>query len=107
MNHAPTHEEAETAVLARMAASRIALLEAISTPPEVPAVHGPTRHPAASFVAALADAPRVTLILALCVSAVVLGPRRTVGIAGRSGVTAWVGSSMRKLIHTAVSADRG
>ena len=107
MNRVPTHEEVERAVLSRMAASRIALLEANGTPPAVPAARGPTRHPTASFVAAVADAPRVMLILALCVSAIVLGPRRTIGIVGRSGITAWVGSSVRKLVHTAGSADRG
>jgi hypothetical protein len=107
MNHGPTHEEAERAVLSRMAASRVALLKANRSARMIAAAHGQTRHPAAGFVAALAAAPRVTLVLALCVSAIVLGPRRTVGIAGRSGIAAWLGGSMRKLVHTAVSTDRG
>ncbi|MGA7778358.1 MAG: hypothetical protein WCA85_11700 [Paraburkholderia sp.] len=106
MNRALTHEEAETAILSRMAASRMALLETNSTPPINPAAKGQPRLAAASFLSALADAPRVTLVLALCVSAIVLGPARTVGIAGRSGTTALLGGSVRKLVHTALSASR-
>jgi hypothetical protein len=46
----------------------------------------------------MTEAPRVTLLLALCLGAVILGPRRTFVIAGRSGITAWLGSSVRKVI---------
>jgi hypothetical protein len=102
MNHAPGDDETETAILLRMAASRAALLAANSTPPSVPAVHGQMRSPAAGLIASLADAPRVTLLLALCVSAIVLGPGRTIGIASRSGIAAWLGDTVRKVIHKAV-----
>jgi hypothetical protein len=107
MNRATIHEETEAAILLRMARSRAALLATNRRAPALPTAPGQTGRAAASVIAALKDAPRVTLILALCVSAIVLGPRRTVGIASRSGVAAWVGGSVRKLIHTAVSADRG
>ncbi|MFL9960288.1 hypothetical protein PQR02_03935 [Paraburkholderia sediminicola] len=98
MNRVMTCKEAEAAILARMAASRVALLEANSTPTDVSVARRQTRLPAATFVGAMAEAPRVTVVLALCVGAIILGPRRTVAIAGRSGVAAWVGGSVRKLV---------
>jgi hypothetical protein len=98
MNRVATNNEAETAILLRMEESRTALLAANSTPPSVPAVLGQTRPPAVGLIASLADAPRVTLLLALCVGAIVLGPRRTVGIAGRSGIAAWLGGTVRKAV---------
>ncbi|KAA1007680.1 hypothetical protein FVF58_23450 [Paraburkholderia panacisoli] len=97
MNRALTCKEAEAAILARMAASRVALLEANSTPTDVSVARRQIRLPAASFVGAMTQAPRVTAVLALCVGAIILGPRRTVAIASRSGIAAWVGSSVRKL----------
>jgi len=102
MNRVATNNEAETAILLRMAESRKALLAANSTPPSVPAVLGQTRPPAVGLIASLADAPRVTLLLALCVGAIVLGPRRTVGIAGRSGIAAWLGGTVRKAVLKSV-----
>jgi hypothetical protein len=102
MNRVATNSEAETAILLRMAESRTALLAANSTPPSVPAVLGQTRPPAVGLIASLADAPRVTLLLALCVGAIVLGPRRTVGIAGRSGIAAWLGGTVRKAVLKSV-----
>ncbi|MFM0512830.1 hypothetical protein [Paraburkholderia sp. RL17-373-BIF-A] len=102
MNQVPTNSEAEAAILLRMAESRTALLAANSTPSSVPAVHGQTRPPAVGLIASLADAPRVTLLLALCVGAIVLGPRRTIGIVSRSGITAWLGGTVRKVILKSV-----
>lgn len=96
MNRAPIHEEAEAAILARMAASRAALLEANSPPTGVSVARRQTSLPA-TFVSAIAETPRVATLLALCVGAIILGPRRTLAIAGRSGAAAWVGSSVRKL----------
>ena len=100
MSRASTDREAETAILLRMATSRAALLAANCTPPSVPAVHGRTRSPAVDVIASLADAPRVTLLLALCVGTIVLGPRRAFVIVGRSGITAWLGGTVRKVIQT-------
>jgi hypothetical protein len=87
MNRALNDKEAELAILQRMAISRAALLAANSTPPSVRAVHGQTWSPAANLIALLADAPRVTLMLALCVGAIVLGPRRTIVIVITSTTT--------------------
>ncbi|MFM0736441.1 hypothetical protein PQQ51_04210 [Paraburkholderia xenovorans] len=96
MNHEPIPNETESAILLRMAASREALLVANRTPPSVPVVRGQTRPAVATLVTSLAEAPRVTLLLALCVSAIVLGPRRTIGVAGRSGIATWLGGTVRK-----------
>ena len=102
MNHGRTSREAQAAILLRMAASREALLVANRAPSAVPAVRGQTRSAAASMVTSLAEAPRVTLLLALFVGAIVLGPRRTVAIAGRSGITAWLSVAARKAIARSV-----
>jgi len=98
MNRETTNTPAETAILARMAESRVALLAANSTPPAVPGGHKQSRSSASSLMASLAAAPRVTLVLALCVGAIVLGPRRTIGIVSRSGITAWLGGTVRKVV---------
>ncbi|RFU48934.1 hypothetical protein [Paraburkholderia sp. DHOC27] len=105
MNHTSPHEIAEAAILARMSASRIALLDANRLPVVTPGSKGQAR-PAATVLAALRDAPRVTLLVALGVSAIVLGPRKAVSIAGRAGAAAWLGSSARKLVQ-AVSVQQG
>jgi hypothetical protein len=102
VTRAPTTREAETAILLRMAESRTALLAATSAPPSVPAVRGQTWSPAVGLIASLADAPRVTLLLASCVGAIVLGPRRTFGIVSRSGIHAWLGGTVRKVILRSV-----
>jgi|1186.fasta_scaffold1206579_2 hypothetical protein len=96
MNRAPFRDEAEAAILARMAASRAALLEANRTTAGVSAARRQTSLPA-TFVSAIAETPRVATLLALGVGAIILGPRRTLAIAGRSGAAAWVGSSVRRL----------
>jgi hypothetical protein len=102
MNRGRNSKEAQSAILLRMAESREALLIANRTPPSVPAVRGQGRSSAASVVATLSETPRVTLLLALCVAAIVLGPRRTVGIVGRSGITAWLSVAARKAIANGV-----
>jgi hypothetical protein len=102
MKHATENKIAENATLMRMAQSRTALLAANSMPPPVMVASHRSRLPAPSILAPLADAPRVTLLLALCVGAIVLGPRRTLGIAGRSGIASWVGSNVRKAVLGAI-----
>lgn len=102
MNNGHHSREAQAAILLRMAASREALLAANRAPAAVPPVRGQARSSAASVMTALGEAPRVTLLLALCVGAIVLGPRRTVGIVSRSGITAWLGVAARKAIAKSV-----
>ncbi|MCP2091084.1 UNVERIFIED_ORG: hypothetical protein J2Y81_007171 [Paraburkholderia sediminicola] len=100
MTRTGNHKEAENAVLMRMAKSRAALLAVNRVPPAVPVAGRRTRSPATDVLASLADAPRVTLLLALCVGTIVLGPRRAFVIVGRSGITAWLGGTVRKVIQT-------
>lgn len=103
MNRASDDNKAETEILTRMAASRAALLVANHTVLlSVPVSRGQTRPPAAGLMASLADAPRVTLLLALCVGAIALGPRRTLRIVGRSGITALLAGAARKVVTRAV-----
>ncbi|PRY04055.1 hypothetical protein [Paraburkholderia sp. BL25I1N1] len=99
MNRTVSIREAETAILLRMAETRAGLLLANSLPPSTPSIRGQTRSPALGLVVSLTEAPRVTLLLALCVGAIVLGPRRTVVVAGRSGITAWLGGTVRKVLR--------
>jgi hypothetical protein len=97
VNRVSTYRESEAAILLRMAESRTALLEANNLAGQISVTRGHPKASGANFVAALVGAPRVALLLAFCVGAIVLGPRRTIGIAGRSGVAAWVAASARKL----------
>jgi hypothetical protein len=103
MNRASDANKAESEILTRMAASRAALLVANHTAPaSVPVSRGRSRPPAASLMTSLADAPRVTLLLALCIGAIALGPHRTLRIVGRAGITAWLAGTARKVIAQAV-----
>ena len=98
MTRTPGDREIETAILTRMADSRATLLAANRTSSAIPAIRKQWRLPANSLIGALADAPHVALLLALCVGAIVIGPRRTIGIVGRSGVTALLKSAPRKVL---------
>ncbi|MFM0239795.1 hypothetical protein [Paraburkholderia phytofirmans] len=99
MKRAISNKDQETAILMRMADSRAALVEANSTPRPISGSRELNRSPAAGILASLADAPHVSLVLALSVGAIAFGPRRLVGIAARSGITAWLG----RTIHQAIS----
>jgi hypothetical protein len=103
MKHPSDGNKAETEILTRMAASRAALLVANHPArPSVPVSRGQTRLPAPSLMTSLADAPRVTLLMALCVSAIAFGPRRTLRIAGRWGITTLLAAAARKVIAPSV-----
>jgi hypothetical protein len=87
------HENVRTAMLQHMAVSRSALLQAnrLAVSPRSSAV---TRGFATSVVS-LVEAPHVALLLALVAGGIILGPRRTIRIAGRSGLTAWIARNVR------------
>jgi hypothetical protein len=99
MNRDRKDNETETAIRRRMAASRETLLAANRPSPSVLAATKATPSSAGSFIALLVEAPRVTLLLALCISAVVLGPRRTIGVAARSWIAAWLGGTVRNVVR--------
>ncbi len=103
MSHRSDDNRAETEILTRMAASRAALLLANhSAPPSVPVLRRQTTPPAAGLITSLAAAPRVTLLLALCIGVIALGPHRTLRVVGRSGITALLAGTTRKVIAQAI-----
>ncbi|WP_238325753.1 hypothetical protein [Paraburkholderia sprentiae] len=84
-------------ILERMEASRTALVVANGTA-ALPAARPAWRSSASNVLGSLAEAPHVALLLALVVGGIVLGPRRTLSIAGRSGLTAWIARNVRRAI---------
>jgi hypothetical protein len=95
----PRHaqELARIVILERMEASRTALLVA-NRAAALPVPHAGSRSSVGSVLAALAEAPRVGLVLALVAGGIVLGPRRTLTAAARSGLTAWIARNARRSI---------
>lgn len=91
------HQEVEAALLTRMALSRAALIEA-NRRAALPGSRVATRGSAASVVASLVEAPHVALLLALVAGAIILGPGRTIAIASRSGLTAWIARNIRQVV---------
>ncbi|MBB5459555.1 hypothetical protein [Paraburkholderia sp. Cpub6] len=91
------NELARVTILERMGASRAALVAANQTA-ALPAVRAASRSSAGNVLASLAEAPHVALLLALVIGGVVLGPRRTLSIAGRSGLAAWIARNVRRSI---------
>jgi hypothetical protein len=88
MTRTPGAKEIETAVLIRMADSRATLLAANQASSLVSGTKNHSGLSVVRVIAALADAPHVVLLLTLCVGAIVLGPRRTIGMVGRSSARA-------------------
>jgi hypothetical protein len=56
------------------------------------------RSSAVNVVSSLAEVPHVTTVLAVLIGALVLGPRRALSIASRSGLSAWIARSVRRAI---------
>ena len=44
----------------------------------------------------LTAAPRSTIMVALCLGAIVVGPKQIIRTAARWGITAWIGAAIRK-----------
>lgn len=91
------HELARVMILERMEASRTALVAANHTA-ALPAPRAASRSSVSNVLASLAEAPHVALLLALVVGGIVLGPRRTLTVAARSGLTAWIARNARRSI---------
>ncbi|MCC8402317.1 hypothetical protein LJ655_10500 [Paraburkholderia sp. MMS20-SJTN17] len=91
------HELARITVLERMEASRTALVAA-NRKAALPTARAAGRPSVGNLYAALTEAPRVTMLVALVVGIIVFGPRRTLTIAGRSGLTAWIASNVRRAL---------
>jgi hypothetical protein len=97
-HNARSYSEAQAAILRRMEASRAALLAANAVAARTLTSDGRASSSPASIIAALVKAPNVTLLLAVCIGGIVLGPGRTLGVVSRSGLTALIGRNVRQLI---------
>jgi hypothetical protein len=86
----------EAALLARMAASRTALLAARDTAKHADARRKPVS--TLSYLSALvSDAPHVTLLAAIVAGALIFGPRHIVTVVVRNGLTAWIAKTVKRL----------
>jgi hypothetical protein len=85
------------AVLARMAVTRADLLAAHEV-----AKAGAQRRTSSSFAPAnlpalVSTAPNVTLLAAIVLGSLILGPRRIASLVVRNGLTAWIARTVRRL----------
>ena len=98
MKHdAVVHAEKRADILERMAISRsrvLAARAAQSSPPRLP--NAPGR--AVEIATALRDAPRVSMLLAMFVGALMFGPRRMLMMAARSAATALIARTVRSAV---------
>lgn len=94
---AMTGNDEHAALLLRMSQSRDALREAnaIALIPRRQRQSVVTS--ATGAAVALANAPHVTLLLALCVGALTFGPSRALRTFLRAGVSAWVASNAKRV----------
>ncbi|MFC0398792.1 hypothetical protein [Paraburkholderia rhizosphaerae] len=95
MTSAPA-DATRTALLAKMAASRSALLEARNAAMLTDARRKSSFSPA-NLSALAASAPHVTLLAAILAGALILGPRRIAAVVVRNGLTAWIARTVRRL----------
>ena len=96
MSRANIAKKPESAILLRMSASRKALLTEIRRQSTVRAEASSVRAVIGNVVTTMAAAPRSTLVLALCVGTVIVGPKQIFRTVARWGVAAWVGAAMHK-----------
>lgn len=98
MNRRPlgSHDD-QAALLLRMSQSRDALREANAVAVDPRRQRRRVMKSATGAVVALADAPHVTFLLALCVGALTFGPSRVSRILLRAGVSAWIASSAKRV----------
>lgn len=85
------------ALLLRMAQSRDALREANAMALIPRRQRNSVMTSATGAAVALANAPHVTLVLALCVGALTFGPSRALRTILRAGVSAWVANSAKRV----------
>jgi hypothetical protein len=97
-HNAQSYREAQAGILRRMEASRAALLAANCRAARSFTSDGKASASPGNIIAALVEAPNVALLLAVCIGGIVLGPRRTLGVVSRAGLTAWIGRNIRQLI---------
>lgn len=93
----PADVDSREALLARMATSRADLL-ATNRKVQAIAVSRKTTLTPAILPALVATAPNVLFLIAMVVGSLVLGPRKTVTLAVRNGLTAWIAKMVRRLV---------
>ncbi|MGF6574034.1 hypothetical protein SAMN05443245_7041 [Paraburkholderia fungorum] len=94
---ATTGSDEHAALLLRMAQSRDALREANAIALIPRRQRNSVMTSATGAAIALANAPHVTFLLALCVGALTFGPSRALRIILRAGVSGWVASSAKRV----------
>jgi hypothetical protein len=98
MNRAATTSSDEhAALLLRMSQSRDALREANAIALIPRRQRNSVVKSATGAAVALANAPHVTLVLALCVGALTFGPSRALRTFLRAGVSVWVANSAKRV----------
>jgi hypothetical protein len=86
---------AESDVRARMAVSRANLVAAREAARLVPGASMPSLTMRAREL--VSTAPNVTLLAAVLVGSLVIGPRRIVGVVVRNGLVAWIAKTVRRV----------
>jgi hypothetical protein len=94
---AKSGSDEHAALLLRMSHSRDALREANALALIPRRQRKSVVKSATGAAVALANAPHVTFVLALCVGALTFGPSRALRIFLRAGVSAWVASSAKRV----------
>jgi len=87
---------AESDVRARMAVSRANLVAAREAARLLPAASRPSLTMRVREL--VSTAPNVTLLAAVIVGSLVIGPRRIVGVVVRNGLVAWIAKTVRRVV---------
>lgn len=94
---AMSRRDAQAALLLRMSQSRDALREANAIALIQRRQRGRLATSATGAALALANAPHVMFVLALCVGTLTFCPSRALRIIARAGVSAWVAGSAKRV----------
>ncbi|HVE09347.1 MAG TPA: hypothetical protein VNE00_18985 [Paraburkholderia sp.] len=92
----PDNKVLHAALLARMAVSRADLLAAHDAVKLAEAGRRPSFAPA-NLPALVRTAPNVTLLAALLLGSLILGPRRIARLVVRNGLSAWIARTVRRM----------
>ncbi|HEY3597155.1 MAG TPA: hypothetical protein VGL08_06550 [Paraburkholderia sp.] len=95
-SRSPPNDASRALLLARMSASRADLLATRAAARLADAHRKPAFAPA-NLPALVATAPHVTLLAAILVGALILGPRRMASVVVRNGLAAWIAKTVRRL----------
>ncbi|GAB2909485.1 hypothetical protein GCM10027093_54490 [Paraburkholderia jirisanensis] len=85
------------AVLARMAVSRADLLAAREAAAAKAGAPRRSSFAPANLPALVSTAPNVTLLAAILLGSLILGPRRIASLVVRNGLTAWIARTVRRV----------